>query len=312
LIVAPPGDAHALVVAAKVEDRGFEVTIWDSGRLPSTDHLSLSLSKSGKCSVTLESAACGTLDLSNVRSIWWRRPKAPTIPGMVQNEYMRAYCRSETDQLLRGALSALNVPLYNDADFEERASRKPFQLAVAAEVGFAIPESLITCSPDRALDFSRASQGGIILKPFRTPVGNACGTQEYQEGLANKFSLLRNAPAIFQERIPPSRDVRIAVVGKKIFAAVSESKMLDWRVDGKLSWVGHRLPAVMESMIRTFMRRIGLTLGHFDFRLCADGAYVFFEVNPSGQFLFLEVDDHQIEVTSALADLLVGSVEESS
>lgn len=309
LIIAPPGDAHALVVAARIENLASEVLIWDSARLPSTDHLSLYIGKDGDRSILLESSACGTIDLANVRSIWWRRSNAPTIPSTVQNAYMRWYCRSETDQLLRGVLSSLRVPIYNEPDVEERASRKPFQLAVAAEVGFAIPQTIVTCSPDAASDFCETSISETIIKPFRAPAGNPCGTQSYQTGLLQEFSLLRNAPAIFQERIAPYRDVRVAAIGRRLFAAISQSEMLDWRVDGTLTWAAHKLPVEIESMILAFMHKVGLTLGHFDFRLSNKGQYVFFEVNPSGQFLFLEIDDHQIEVTSALAELLTGSIQ---
>ena len=63
-------------------------------------------------------------------------------------------------------------------------------------------------------------------------------------------------------------------------------------------------------MSLTLVRALGLSIGHLDFRLTPEAEYVFFEVNPSGQFLFLEVDDPEIEVTSAMADLLLGSAAE--
>ncbi len=307
LIIAPPGDAHALVVAARIEDLECDVIIWDTARLPGTDHLSLQLDNSGTCKVLLRSTAFGTLDLLSVRSIWWRRPRAPTIPPSVENSYMRWYCRSEAEQLLRGALSGLQVPIYNDPDAEDRAARKPFHLRAAAEIGFTIPETLITCSPSDASSFIHAACGqNLIVKPFRSPPDSGFSTQDYESSLSEKLALLQNAPAIFQDRIGPYRDVRVAVVGDRIFAGVSESEMIDWRVDRNIRWMKHQLPAETESLILSFMRKIGLTLGHLDFRLTGRGDYVFFEVNPSGQFLFLEVDDHQIGVTAALADLLIG------
>lgn len=307
LIVAPPGDAHALVVAARIEDFGYDVIMWDTGRLPGTDHLSLQLDNSGTRKVLLRSTAFGTLDLLSVRSIWWRRPKPPTIPPTVEGSYMRWYCRSETEQLLLGALSGLQVPIYNDPDAEERAARKPFHLSVAAEMGFTVPETLITCSPSDASSFVRAASGeDLIVKPFRSPPDSGFSTQDYVTSLSEKLVLLQNAPAILQDRIRPYRDVRVAVVGDKIFAGVSESEMIDWRVDRNIRWMKHQLPDDIESLILSFMRKIGLTLGHLDFRLTGTGDYVFFEVNPSGQFLFLEVDDHKIGVTAALTDLLIG------
>jgi len=48
---------------------------------------------------------------------------------------------------------------------------------------------------------------------------------------------------------------------------------------------------------------MGLTLGSFDFRE-VDKNYYFFEINPNGQFLFLEVDDRRLRISSAVANLL--------
>src|SRR6185295_5787084 len=106
----PPGDAHALVVAARIEARGHQVLGWDCARLPSTDCLSIQLSSGGATRrAILESSAAGTVDLAEARSIWWRRPSNHTIPGAVTNGYMRGYCKGETGQLFRGMLSGLEV-----------------------------------------------------------------------------------------------------------------------------------------------------------------------------------------------------------
>jgi hypothetical protein len=312
LIIAPPGDVHALVVAARIESRSHEVVIWDSARLPATDQLSLYLTKGGQRRVILESTACGTIDLSQVQSIWWRRPSAPTIPSGVVGDYMRAYCRSEMDQFFQGVLAGLAVPVHNEPDAEETASRKPYQLLVASELGLMVPETLLTCSPAKAIEFCETSKKQTVIKPFRTPAGSLCSTQLYEEGLSDKLSLLRNAPGIFQERLDSHKDVRVSVIGKKIFAAVSNTTLLDWRVDGTLTWAAHQLPPSIERLVLLLLEKLGLTLGHLDFRLTAENEYIFFEINPSGQFLFLELDDHQIEVTSALADLLIGLNESSN
>jgi len=304
LIVAPPGDVHGLAVAARIEELGGEAMVWDSARLPATDSLTLRLAKSGRFRAILESGACGEIDLSTLRSIWWRRPAAPTIPGSVRGEYLRAYCRSESDQLFRGTLSALRVPIHNDPDAEDRA-RKPAQLALATRLGLAIPSTLITSSPAEAAAFCRAAPRGAVFKAFRAPPGSRCATQPFDDRLVDQLALLKHAPAIFQERIPPHRDVRVAVIGSRLFAGVSNSRQLDWRVDAEVTWARHALPSRVARLLVRVLRGLRLTVGHVDLRLLPGGKYVFFEVNPSGQFLFLEIDDAQVEVTRALADLLL-------
>ncbi len=46
-------------------------------------------------------------------------------------------------------------------------------------------------------------------------------------------------------------------------------------------------PATAEGML-ALMRRLGLEYGAADFRATPDGEHVFLEVNPAGQFLFIE------------------------
>ena len=52
------------------------------------------------------------------------------------------------------------------------------------------------------------------------------------------------------------------------------------------------------------MQRLGLRYGAADFRVAPDGDLVFLEVNPAGQWLFVEYATGQ-PIAAALADLLV-------
>ena len=59
-----------------------------------------------------------------------------------------------------------------------------------------------------------------------------------------------------------------------------------------------------KSKIREFMRIIGLDTGSIDLRIAPDGETYFFEVNPSGQFLWLEAD-LGLPISASLVDLLL-------
>ena len=98
----------------------------------------------------------------------------------------------------------------------------------------------------------------------------------------------------------------MSVIGNKIRSGVFQSRLIDWQVDAHLTWAAHESPPEVKRLSFTLVRKLGLTIAHVDFRLTLEGEYVFFEINPSGQFLFLEVDDPEIEVTSAMADLFLG------
>ena len=63
------------------------------------------------------------------------------------------------------------------------------------------------------------------------------------------------------------------------------------------------LPDDVVEKLRQLMRRLGIVYGAVDFRRTADGRHVFLEVNPAGQWLFVEGKTRQ-PIARALADLL--------
>ena len=54
------------------------------------------------------------------------------------------------------------------------------------------------------------------------------------------------------------------------------------------------------------MRRLGLIYGAIDLRLTADGRYVFLEINPAGQFLYVEQQTGQPIAAALAARLAAG------
>jgi D-alanine-D-alanine ligase-like ATP-grasp enzyme len=52
------------------------------------------------------------------------------------------------------------------------------------------------------------------------------------------------------------------------------------------------------------MRRLGLTYGAIDMRVTPEGEYVFLEINPAGQWQFIEQQTKQ-PITKALAEELL-------
>jgi hypothetical protein len=61
---------------------------------------------------------------------------------------------------------------------------------------------------------------------------------------------------------------------------------------------------VHDALLR-LMRRLGLVYGAIDLRVRPDGEHVFFEVNPSGQWLFVE-ERTGLPLTRTFVDVLAG------
>lgn len=87
---------------------------------------------------------------------------------------------------------------------------------------------------------------------------------------------------------------------------------LDWRFHLAESVVEpYELSADMEARLSQVLRSLGLRMGIFDIKLTPDGEPVWLEVNPQGQFLFIEgLSD--IDLKNAFADFLVREITKES
>lgn len=130
-----------------------------------------------------------------------------------------------------------------------------------------------------------------------------------EEDLAH-LDRLRHAPIIVQEKIEKGVDVRVNVFGDAVYACEVKTSLpqaaLDWRVDMTAQWYDHDLPEEIADKLRALLRALKLHYGCIDMRRQPDGEYRFFEVNPSGQFLFAEIDTGQ-PLLCALAELLLSA-----
>jgi glutathione synthase/RimK-type ligase-like ATP-grasp enzyme len=177
-------------------------------------------------------------------------------------------------------------------------------------------------------DFSRelyATYGERLKYDIRVRPSDARAHVVFANVLTNahldRIDSIEFSPAIFQDRIAKELEIRVTVVGDEIFAAeIHSQKHEHTRVDfrrmtfarpgGMPEHRVHKLPASVESMIMLLMKRFGLDFACFDLILTPDGEYVFLEVNPNGQWLWVE-SLTQMRITAALAAFLARAVNQS-
>lgn len=257
---------------------------------------------SGSPGITLRFAE-KFLDIEAVQSVWDRSSLSPGISDSIKSED-RQMARNEATHFLRSVRQILQnrfwVNRYPDSSI---ASLKPYQLQVAQSVGLEIPRTLMTNEPAEVMEFYKACGGQIIYKTFdhftrEVEGGKYLGiyTNRVQyEDLTARLDSIRVAPCIFQEYVAKHVELRITVVGKNIFAAEiysqdSERSRDDWR-RYDLQNVAHRacdLPTTLQTKILQMMQALNLVYGSIDMILTPDGRYVFLEVNPSGQWGWIE------------------------
>jgi predicted ATP-grasp superfamily ATP-dependent carboligase len=96
------------------------------------------------------------------------------------------------------------------------------------------------------------------------------------------------SPAIYQEYIPGDRHVRVCAFSNDIHAYELVTPDLDWR-PASYSVCYTELTPALTTLIRKMLYRLHLRMGIFDFKIDArSGETVWLEVNPQGQFFFLE------------------------
>jgi glutathione synthase/RimK-type ligase-like ATP-grasp enzyme len=189
------------------------------------------------------------------------------------------------------------------------ANRKPYQLSRAQAAGLDVPETLITNDPEAVRAFRQRYQGEVVFKILTNTRTQFTETRVLTEQALEKVGAARYAPTIFQRKLEADHHLRVTFVDDAIFAARLEPERpearYDWRLDHYVRIEAVELDARLQTKIVAVMREIGLRYGALDFIVTADGTPWFLEVNPSGQFLFVEIETRQ-GISRAIADALLG------
>lgn len=77
--------------------------------------------------------------------------------------------------------------------------------------------------------------------------------------------------------------------GSYCHSALLAAEALDWRGNLDVPCASVEIPSDLREMLLELLRAMGLRMGVFDVKYVEDSDdYVWLEVNPQGQFLFLE------------------------
>jgi glutathione synthase/RimK-type ligase-like ATP-grasp enzyme len=266
-----------------------------------------------------------TLDLNEVTAVWLRRPTAATAGPEVVEEGRRQWAEETAKEALTGLYELLDcfwLPARPRVALA--AQNKVRQLQLAAELGFRVPRTCITNSPDAFLDFREETEGNLVSKMMGGSVLWKTGgtrlapfTAPVLRRHAIHAQAVRHAPTIFQAYVPKRVELRITVVGDRIFPVAIDSQASprtrhDWRHydNERTAYTAHELPAEVERRCFQLVRELDLSFGAIDMVLTPAGEYVFLEVNPGGQWGWVE-ELSGAPIAAAVADqLLAGRARE--
>lgn len=317
LILTGPDDSHADAVRVHLDRRGVRHVRVDPADVPTTVSIAFGC-VDGRVSTVLRTAT-GDLDLAEVSSIWLRRPGGCRAHLEVREPQHRAYAEAECRDTIDGILEVprcawVPAPL----PVVTRASHKPLQLRFATDLGFDVPATVITNDPDELLAFWSTHHGDIVSKLPSPAMGRVLGaggiaryTQRVTRADLAHLESLRYAPMVFQEYVPKRSELRITVIGEQVFAAEIQSQKanrtkLDWRRydPARTPHAIYDLPVDIQRKCIDLVREMGLCYGAIDMVVTPEGNHVFLEINPAGQFLWIE-QSTGLPICEALSELLM-------
>ncbi|MYW95238.1 ATP-grasp ribosomal peptide maturase [Amycolatopsis rubida] len=314
LVLTEPTDKSADLVVRELERRNARVFRADTGDFP----LSVSVSAwfDGSWEGEIRSPD-GSVGLRDIRSVYVRRPTAFTFPATM-NDAEQRFAAREARRAFGGLLMSLPwCSWVNDPSKAADAEYKPLQLATAAACGLRVPRTAITNVPGDAVGLRDRLGDSVVYKTlsgasvpdgqrvslvYTTPVTVADMADDRIALTAHQF----------QERMPKIRDVRATVVGRRVFAAnilvadEDAGELLDWRADyTALRYEPVSLPESVESALLKMTDHLGLAFAAADFVVTADDTHYFVDLNPSGQWGWIE-DATALPIADAIAALLTG------
>jgi len=149
--------------------------------------------------------------------------------------------------------------------------------------------------------------GRVVRKAFRNIAQAPRETYLLRADDLSRLDDVCYTPVIFQEYVPGAMDLRVTVVEDDMFAAAitSESRYAaDYRPGLASATVEpFVLPVEVAGKLHALMSAFGLNYGAIDLRVTPEGDYVFFEVNPAGEYLFVSARTGQ-PVSEAIAATL--------
>lgn len=242
------------------------------------------------------------LTRDSISGVYFRQPVPPDYSSTVVREEV-GFANTEALELLRSLWRLLPEHLWlNHPKRLWIASNKVEQLVVAVNRGLRIPRTLISANAESVGAFFSQQKGGVVGKAIRHGFVTRddglllAGTQRIPKSfpaIASEFAVV---PMTYQEEIEKALDIRVVVIDHHVFSTAITSPdsntIIDWRISDILSQsLSHSkitLPAAVEDSCRAVVDAFGLRYSSIDMIEDTSGNIIFLELNPNGQWAWLE------------------------
>lgn len=246
------------------------------------------------------------ISMTRIKSVWFRRPKTVLVKGLYANSEESAFAESEMSAALWSLYSNLDRIFWMNHPISSRhilEHNKLLQMKLAAMCGLRVPDTVVSNNSAELISFCEQHGGVIAVKILRKAVLNNVGrsgigiytnvvTLDYLKKHAANIS---STALMAQEYVAKKVELRVTIVGTKLLACVihsqdSERTRIDWRRYDfeRVKHEVYELPTSVAAKLLAFMKRCNLSFGAVDMIITPDDNFVFLEINPSGQFGWIE------------------------
>ncbi|EKO3908843.1 hypothetical protein GTU35_001894 [Vibrio fluvialis] len=299
LVLTDQFDTHADLVCKKLlesKSKFYRLNL-DTESLRSTE---ITFNKS---SWLIRQANC-ELKSIDISKVWARRPFVEvTLEEESINDPSFKIWKGEWNRTLLGLYNSLKrVYWLNPLAKAYQAENKYLQMEIANEVGFKLPDTLVSNNKDTLCCFSEFHDE-VVMKlmnqdfyedkegSFKGIYVNKITTQL----LEDSFEVSGENPIVLQSYIPKAYEVRYTVVGDdhhvcQIQSQSSSKANVDWRRYDIPKTPHYKLtpPEHIKEKVNKLMTMLDLEFGALDFIVTPSDEWYFLEINTMGQWLWIE------------------------
>ena len=236
LVIGEEGYWSADAVTEELDARGVRHYRLDTADFP--QRMQLAARFNGRWQGRID-VADAVLRLEDVTAVYYRRPRDFELAaGLSAPE--RRFAHAQARVGVGGVLASLPARWMNHPAVLADCEYKPRQLFLAAQAGLAVPATLVTNQADQLRCFA-AEVGELVLKPLAEPIVHEGGgytavyTRRLHRPELGDMDGVQLTAHCAQAWVPKTHDVRITVVGGRLFPvairAGSEAARVDWRSD---------------------------------------------------------------------------------
>lgn len=318
LVVTNDHDEHADAVIKELDRREVPVFRFHPEEFPGTSSISMEICN-GRVDGEIRNAR-QRVALHDVCAAWYRRSRGTfaALPSLnVTHGDLENFVQVQRDMALSGLFAGLQTLWVGQPLTLRRAEVKALQLAQASKAGLTTPATLISNDPARAAAFVAAlGDTDCAVKPLiATRVDGEDGARLPLTTIlprGHALDAVAVAPNIFQPYVEKAYELRCVVMGDRIYTAKLDSQAhastrTDWRAgaveEEEIRWEVSDLPEGVQAGLHRLMRSFDINFASIDLIVTPDGDHVFLDLNPNGQWLWLE-EELGLPLVAGMADLL--------